>query len=196
MKSDSTRQTERRNKYYYFKNRLIKVLGNENSKYFIKLFLFVFLYKTGEYLFNFLETKELLSGMINNIYYSLSGLITNISVSLYTVFYAEIYSDSKFIIIINNIKTIQMMHGCTGFMQLFQIFFILLFFPLNVRKKIMFIPVSFIIIMIASVLHYIILVPIAYSYPDSFTIFHNIISRVVFYTFFFINFLLWNNAST
>jgi len=178
-------------KYY---GKLTTLLSDRTYNYFIKLFLFILLYKAGEYVFNYLEKRDTLADLFDRLYYPLSYFITGISVRVYSLFYSGVGSDASFFISINHVKTIQMQHGCTGLMQLFQVFFILVFFPLSLKRKIIFLPVSLLIIIFASVLHYLILVPVAYSFNDHFTIFHNVISRVIFYTFFFINFLLWNNS--
>jgi len=178
-------------KYY---GKLTTLLSDRTYNYFIKLFLFILLYKAGEYVFNYLEKRDTLADLFDRLYYPLSYFITGISVRVYSLFYSGVGSDASFFISINHVKTIQMQHGCTGLMQLFQVFFILVFFPLSLKRKIIFLPVSLLIIIFASVLHSLILVPVAYSFNDHFTIFHNVISRVIFYTFFFINFLLWNNS--
>jgi len=178
-------------KYY---GKLTTLLSDRTYNYFIKLFLFILLYKAGEYVFNYLEKRDTLADLFDRLYYPLSYFITGISVRVYSLFYSGVGSDASFFISINHVKTIQMQHGCTGLMQLFQVFFILVFFPLSLKRKIIFLPVSLLIIIFASVLHYLILVPVAYSFNDHFTIFHNVISRVIFYSFFFINFLLWNNS--
>jgi exosortase/archaeosortase family protein len=165
---------------------------HQMTRYFIKLFLFVILYKAGEYLFKYLEQTELISGVFGQFYDILSGFITVISVNVWSLFYTEIHSTPGFLIVIDNLPTIQMMKGCTGLMQLFQILFILALFPMKLKQKALFLPVAVAIIIFATILHYLILVPVAFSYNDSFTLFHDIISRVVFYIFFFINFVLWN----
>jgi exosortase/archaeosortase family protein len=170
-------------------------LKNKESLYFLKLFLFIFLYKAGEYTFDYLETIPRFSGTFDRLYYILSDGITVTTAAIYSLIYTETHTAPQFVISINGIQTIQMMKGCTGLMQVFQVVFILLFFPVSFKNKLLFLPVSVLIIIFASVLHYLILVPVAYSFHDSFTVFHNIISRVVFYIFFFINFVLWNKYS-
>jgi exosortase/archaeosortase family protein len=162
------------------------------TRYFIKLFLFVILYKAGEYLFKYLEQTELLSGVFGHFYDILSGFITVVTVTVWSLFYSEIHSTPGFLIVIDNVPTIQMMKGCTGLMQLFQILFILILFPMQLKQKAIFLPVSVFIITFAAILHYIFLVPVAFSFNDQFTLFHDIISRVIFYIFFFTNFVLWN----
>jgi len=195
MKHDSKRQTEGFKKYSDYHHKIANALRNKTSKYFIRLILFIILYKLGQYTFNFFETREFSSEIFNKIYYLLSSFINNLSVKFYSLFYAEISSDSVFCITINNVRTIQMNPGCTGLLPLFQMFFILLFFPLTFKQKILFFPVSLLIIVFAAIIHYLILIPVAYSFHESFTLFHDIISRVIFYLFFFVNFVLWNRSS-
>ncbi len=168
---------------------------DKTARYFRDLVIFILLYKAGEYIFNFLEGYDLFVRFFSHIYYGLSYLITFISVKLYALVYVSISSDSDFVITINDTKAIQMMHGCTGLMQLFQVVFILLLFPMNPRLKLAWMPVSVSVIIVASIIHYLILIPVAYSSPGNFTVYHNIISRVVFYIIFFLNFVWWNNAA-
>lgn len=181
--------------YIRYHDRVQVFLQHKTSKYFIRLILFAVLYKLGQYTFNYFESVEKLEGVFDQLYLTLSTVITTLSVKFYSIFFTNISSDAEFCISINNVRTIQINPGCTGLLPLFQILFILTFFPLTIKQKIVFFPVSLSIIVFAAILHYIILVPIAYAYRDNFNIFHDVFSRVIFYIFFFANFLLWDRYS-
>ncbi|HNY01138.1 MAG TPA: exosortase/archaeosortase family protein [Bacteroidales bacterium] len=174
-----------------FKSYFQQAVKNRSIRYAWQLFLFILLYKLGELVFAYLDTTRLFSTLFEAFYYRLSAVITLASVKVYSLFYKEIYSTSDFLIVINDVRTIQMQHGCTGLMQLFQIFFILMFFPLTLKKKLFYFPVSFFVIVFAALLHYLILIEIAHSHREHFSVFHDTITRVIFYTFFFLNFILW-----
>lgn len=167
-------------------------MQNHTAAYFIRLTVFIVLYKLGEYLFNYLEGTTLCSSSFAAVYHTLSTVITWVAVHFCSVFHSGISLANEFIIKVNNVPTIRMMNGCTGFMQLFQIAFILILMPMKLKAKALFLPLGIAIIFFASVLHYIILIPAAYLAPGNFVIFHNLLSRILFYLFFFINFVLWN----
>ena len=178
--------------YNRYHAKIKRALENKVTLYLVKLFVFIILYKAGEYAFKYLEKADLTAGFFSRAYYDFSYVITGASVRLNSLFFRDIHANPGFIIVIHNIPTIQMLEGCTGLMQFFQVIFILAFFPMTFKHKLIFLPVSMLIILFASLFHYIILILVAHSFHDSFTIFHNIISRVIFYIFFFINFVLWN----
>ena len=177
-------------------NKLVRQLyGSSTSKYFFELFLFISFYKVGEWIFNLTESIGSFKPMMDGIYHFISAVITYGSVSFYSLFFRDISCDQQFVISINQVPTIQMMKGCTGFIQLFQIVVIVLLFPISAKRKLKLLPASVAIIFVAAVVHYIILVAIAHSYPANFTVFHDVITRVVFYLFFFFVFILLNKAS-
>ena len=178
-----------------FRDSLGSFLHAGNSDYFVRLLLFIILYKAGEYLFDFLESSSATAPTVELAYKGLSAVITDVSVWFYSLFYSDVRTTGGFVMVIDKVPTIRMMKGCTGLMQLFQVWFILLFFPLPLRKKLYFFPISTAVILAASLLHYLMLVPIAWSAPSHFRFFHGVLSRVIFYLFFFLNFLAWNKHS-
>lgn len=177
------------------KSRINRALDDKTGSYFLRLFYFILLYKTGEYLFKFLERKEIAGDWFAIPYEVLSDLITRVTASFYSLVYTSLEVSAGYVISINGIPTIRMMEGCTGLMQLFQVLFILVLFPLKWKTKALFLPLAAAIILGASVIHYIILVPVAHSFPGQFGLFHDILSRIVFYCFFFLNFMLWNRKA-
>ena len=196
MKRNSNRQQDIHKTFFKIPLKLKNLLQSKNAKYLLKLLLFILLYRIGGTVFAYLETNPVFSGAINSLYNILSSLITRISVIVYSLVYSEVHANSNFIIFINNTGVVRLLPGCTGLMQLFQILFILLFFPLPVKQKLFFMPVSVLIILFAAIFHYLILVPVAYRFPAYFDIFHTVFSRVVFYLFFFLNFVIWTESLT
>ncbi len=173
------------------KDLIQKVRQHPQTRYFALFFLFLVLYKTGEHVFAYLDRSESLPGLFDLPYQWLSTWITNLSVGFYSLFFQQIRADETFVIFIGNNGVIRMEHGCTGLMQMFQIVFILAIFPLPLKNKAFFLPVSLVILFGASVIHYFILIPIAWKFNGNFEIFHDIISRAIFYCCFFLNFVLW-----
>ena len=184
--------------FYHFRVRensmLERWLQNKTSRYFVMLFIFIMLYKAGQYIYAWMAGSTLLHNPIMQLYDLLSRIITTITVAFYSLFYSSISIDSSYVIYINHCPVIRMLDGCTGLMPLFQILFILILFPMHLKAKLRFAPISFLIIGSAAIFHYLILVPAAYVSPKNFILFHDIISRVIFYVFFFINFVIWNRS--
>ena len=141
----------------------------------------------------FLSLKEIqvLSAFFSFFYNILSILISNICTTTLSIFYQTITSTQDFVMIIGNESIIQLLPGCTGFNQVLRITFILLLYPISFRKKIFLLPLSWILIIFAAVIHFLMLIPIASDINQWYDFVHNWFSRFVFYAFFFINWLFW-----
>ena len=170
----------------------VDTLYSQSSKGSIfRIIWFLFLYIISRALFNLLEEIQLFSSVFNFFYHFLSIPITYISTATLSLFYQNIFSTSNFIIQIGNINVIELLPGCTGFHQLLRITFILLLYPIPFKKKLFLMPLSWSLLFFAAVIHFIMLVPIAYTLNEWFDFIHSWPSRFVFYLFFFINFLIW-----
>ena len=171
-----------------------KVRKDRTTRYFSNLLLFILLYKTGQYLFEWMASADMFQQAIAGLYDALSALVTRVTTWFYALFFA-VTVQPGYIICIDGVQTIRMENGCTGLMQIFQVLFILVFFPVSARHKLWLAPAALIIMVLASLIHYIILVPAAWYAPAHFVLFHDIISRVIFYCIFFVNFVLWNRTA-
>lgn len=81
--------------------------------------------------------------------------------------------------------------GCSGFQNMFQITCIILTASGSIFRKLLYLPFALFIIYIASVVHIIILVYAVIYQPTHYAFFHNYITKIIFYIFFFMIWLIW-----
>ena len=112
----------------------------------------------------------------------------------FSLFYSEVSTIPNGIITISGQEVLQIIYGCTGIIQLFQITFILLFYPIKWRQKIYLFPLSIIIIFSATIVHFLLLVPITYHLPEYFSVFHDYTLRIFFFGIVFLICLLWEKV--
>ena len=112
----------------------------------------------------------------------------------FSLFYSDVSTIPNGIITISGQEVLQIIYGCTGIIQLFQITFILLFYPIKWRQKIYLFPLSIIIIFSATIVHFLILVPIAYHLPEYFSVFHDYTLRIFFFGIVFLTWLFWEKV--
>ena len=83
--------------------------------------------------------------------------------------------------------------GCTGLKQVIQLFLIMVIYPGPARKKIWYIPVASFVLFIASILHFVLLAVLLNAYPLQFAFFHDHLSRWIYFTIFFLVWLVWED---
>jgi len=115
-------------------------------------------------------------------------------VLIFSLFYSEVSTIPNGIITISGQEVLQIICGCTGIIQLFQITFILVFYPIKWSQKIYLYPFSIIIIFSAAIVHFIFLVPIAFDLPDYFSVFHDYTFRIFFFGVVFLTWLFWEKV--
>lgn len=81
--------------------------------------------------------------------------------------------------------------GCSGFQNMVQITCIILTATGSFFRKMLYLPFALFIIYIASVVHIIILVVVVIYHPSNYAFFHNYITKIVFYIFFFAIWIVW-----
>ena len=96
-------------------------------------------------------------------------------------------------IYLNNSTIICLLPGCSGLTPIIKIIFILIFYPGPIRNKIFYIPISIIILYIATLLHLIILVTILNHNPGMYNFTHGYLTRIFFYIVFFFLWLFWES---
>ena len=87
-----------------------------------------------------------------------------------------------------------MFPGCTGLGHMIRISFVLLLYPMSWSKKCYLFFPSLLIIIFASTIHFLLLIPIAYHYPDWFAFAHNYFTKILFFGFIFLCWLIWEKA--
>jgi len=157
----------------------------------LRLVLFLSLYIIGKWVFKFLEEYTFYQEIFLFISNILKLIINYFSILFWGIFFSDIKSNSDFLISINNIPVIILLGGCTGLGAMLRIYFILIFYPITFRKKILLIPISFVTITFGAILHYIFLIPMAYYYPEYHSFNHDYTSRIIFYIIYFLTWLIW-----
>jgi len=115
-------------------------------------------------------------------------------VLFFSLFYSDVSTIPNDILTISGQEVLQIIYGCTGIIQIFQITFILLFYPIKWRQKIYLFPISILIIFLAAIVHFLILVPIAYHLPEYFSSFHDYTLRIFFFGIVFLTWLFWEKV--
>jgi exosortase/archaeosortase family protein len=179
---------------YSFKQ--VKNLIYETS---LKGQMFRFIYFLSLYfLFRFflllLDSTYLGIALLKPSYEKMSFFITHFSCSILRVFYPDIHTSVNHIIYISGYAHIQMLPGCTGISHLIRLGLILLFYPIPwLNKAIAFLP-SMLIILFAATLHFLLLILIAYHYPELYEFAHNYFTRSLFFGFIFLCWLFWERS--
>ena len=159
-----------------------------------RLGFFLLLYFIGRYFIMFVVESSLFSQLVTFLHQSLQFFIDKTSTGFWGIFYTNIRSTHDYRVIINNCEVIHLSTGCSGLYQIFRITFILLFYPLPWKTKTWLFPLSWIIIILAATIHYIILIPIAYYWPEYFSFSHDWLTKFLFYGFFFLTWLVWEKV--
>jgi len=169
------------------------LLENTNRGKLARLVLFFLLYFLGRYLILSPYIQIILEPVFNSLYPFLSMTITDISSGVLHWFYPDIYTSKDYIIYINNNPILQMQPGCTGLQQMLRLTFTIIFYPLAWRSKCFLWPISIAIILIAAILHFTLLVPIAYVAQSWYNFAHDWVTKIIFYGMYFICYLIWEH---
>ena len=160
-----------------------------------RFIIFIILYFIGRYPQLLLDLSTFGQTVLLPLHSLLASLITNVCCFILSFKYADIHTSIKHTISIANQTPIQLLPGCTGLDPMIRLTFILLMYPIAWPKKLALWPISMIIIFIAATIHFLILIPISYSYPEHYAITHNWITRVIFYSFYFLCWIIWEKSN-
>ena len=173
---------------------ILKLKENSLSGTFVRLGWFLFLYSIGKYLFLFLEEFTLFTTLELLLNKPLLWFIDKASVSFLGLFYHKLSSSPDYLIRIDNVEVIQLFSACSGLNPMLRMTFILIFYPIPWKIKLWLYPLSMAIILFAAIIHFIMLVPIANHWPKYYAFIHNWFSRVPYYGFYFLTWLIWEKA--
>jgi exosortase/archaeosortase family protein len=162
---------------------------------FYRLGLFIFLYTIWRLTLMHMEDAGFFRTGFTFMHELLSAFICKVSVFVFRVVYPTITTTSYHLICINDTGTLRLYPGCSGLQPLLWITFILAFYPIKIKTKLWLFPVSWLIILVATMIHFMMLIPIAYDAPSWFPLSHKWFSRVMFYGLFFLVWVLWENIS-
>ena len=90
-----------------------------------------------------------------------------------------------------NGNSVQILPGCSGLIQMFRIFFVLLFFPGSWYHKTWYIPLSLILVFVASIIHLLILSYVIIYLPEYYDVAHNFVTKFIFYGMYFLIWAYW-----
>jgi exosortase/archaeosortase family protein len=97
------------------------------------------------------------------------------------------------VITLPNRSALLMNPGCTGLKQVIQLFLILVFYPGPLLRKVWYLPVSFFVLFISSIFHFVLLAVLINKYPLHVTFFHDHLTRWFYFTIFFLVWLIWED---
>ena len=164
---------------------------NSSTGKLVRLGLFIFLYFIGRYIQIFFDTSDIFLHIRRYFHQPFQWFIDMASTSFWGIFYQNIHSTKEFVILINNKEIIQLQQGCSGFQSILRMTIILLLYPLSWKIKSWLFPLSWMIILLAATIHFIILIPITCHFPEYYSFSHNWGTRVIFYGFYFLTWLIW-----
>ena len=94
-------------------------------------------------------------------------------------------------IIFSNSYSLRVLPGCSGLIQMFRIFFVLLFFPGSWASKLWYIPLSLVLVLIAAMVHLFILSYVLIYFPQQYDLAHDYITKIIFYGMYFLIWIYW-----
>ncbi len=160
----------------------------------VRFAFFVVFYYFSRYPQFFLNSHGNCELLLTPIYKQLSFFITHVCCFVFRNFYPDIESSLDHIIYIHGKPLIRFLPGCTGLEPMIRLTFILIFYPLLWRKKIVLWPISMVILLFAATLHFLLLILISYHAPGWYNFAHNWLTRIIFYGFYFLCWLMWEKA--
>lgn len=160
----------------------------------LRFILFLALYFLARYPQLFLDTSSFGQALLNPLHERLSFFITHSCCFLLQGFYPDIHVTINHTIIIAGKATVRMFPGCTGLGHMMRISFVLLLYPMSWSKKCYLFFPSLLIILFATIIHFLLLIPIAYHYPDWFAFAHDYFTKILFFGFIFLCWLMWEKA--
>jgi len=169
----------------------LKIHENSGRGTLSRLLLFLFLYFIGRYIFIFFENTAPFTDNISIIHKHFLWIIDHCSYTFWSIFYSDIVHNPDHLFSINGIDVIILSGGCSGVHPMLRMTFILLLYPISWGNKLWLFPISGLIIIFAATIHFILLIPIAYHWPEYYLFSHTWLTKIVFYGFYFLTWLLW-----
>jgi len=160
----------------------------------LRFVTFLVLYLMGRHLQLLFDNTSPGKALLDPLYERMSFFTTRTCCLVLRFTYPDIHTSMDHAIYIAGKATIRMFPGCSGLMPMIRLSFVLLFYPLPWYKKVYLWPLSMAILIFASTFHFILLVPIATSYPGWYSLAHNWLTRIIFYGFYFLCWMMWEKA--
>jgi len=159
----------------------------------VRFIIFLALYFLGRYPGLLFVTTSIGQAMLAPLHERLSFFITHTCCFVLQVFYPDIHTSVNHTIFIAGKAPIQLFSGCTGLYQMIRLTFVLVFYPLPWRRKAILFPFSMGVLLFAASLHFLLLIPISYHFPEWYGFAHNWIALIIFYGFYFLCWVIWES---
>ena len=160
----------------------------------LRFILFLVLYYLAQYHKLVLDNTSFGKALFTPIHEQFSFFITNACCFVLRIFYPDINTSVNHTIFIGGRASIQMFPGCSGLESMIRLTIILVFYPLAWRRKVVLWPLSLLILLFAATIHFLLLIPIANQCPEWYGFAHKWLTRVIFYAFYFLCWLLWEKT--
>jgi len=155
-----------------------------------RFLFFIAVYLAGRYLVNSLNAI----GALNWLHLPFLWFINTASVCFWGIFYDSVSSTPEYILSINDRSCIHLLPGCSGLLPTLRMTISLLLYPIPWKTKSWLFPLSWGIILLASTVHFILLIPISYHWPNYYDFSHNWLTKIIFYGIYFLTWLLWEKV--
>ncbi len=158
---------------------------------FLRLGLLFILYPAGHFIPIWFEKVPVLASFMQNSYEWISIFIVNVSVILLKLVYPSINEAANYMIVIGGNNVLFLSPACTGLDPMLRMTFIFMFYPMAFKTKLWVLPVSMFFILVASTIHFTLLIPIAYQAGEWFRFSHDWLTKFIFYGFYFMVWVFW-----
>jgi exosortase/archaeosortase family protein len=158
---------------------------------FLRLILFLLLYMLSRSIDTILYSNHTAIYILGPVHNFITFIIIHFTRLICSIFYDNVIIENYNILVVNDKPTITLGTGCTGLVPMARLCFILSIYPLKLSKKVYLFPISILVLLFASMVHFLLLTIVAVSYPPAFELFHDIITKLTFYGFFFLCWIIW-----
>ena len=156
--------------------------------------LFICLNFVGMHCWVLIENSFFINHLFHPLFKYLSLIITNSCCFILHPTYNDINVSKDSTIFIMGKAQIQLLPGCTGLSHIVRLTFVLLLYPIHWQTKIYLWPISLLMMVFASTLRFLILIPIAFQYQDWYKLTHDWLAKVIFFGFYFVCWIIWEKA--
>jgi len=167
-----------------------KLKENSSTGTLIRFLWFLFLYFTGRYFLLLFEGFLFFSLLHEPFLFT----VNQVSTAFLGLFYDNLTSTPEYIVWINNREVIRLAAGCSGLQPVLRITFILMLYPVSWKAKAWLLPLSWFILVVAAAIHFILLIPVAFHWPEYYSFSHNWGTRIIFYGFYFLTWRIWEKV--
>jgi len=160
----------------------------------IRFSIFLCVYILGNYPQTLLDTTSFGNFFLTPIHETLANSITTSCCFILRYNFPDIHASCNHTIYISSKPIIQLLWPCTGLDPMIRLTIILLIYPIDWFKKSLLWPISLLILLLASVIHFLTLILVSFYLPEWFSFAHNWFTRIIFYSFYFLCWIIWEHT--